>query len=129
MSNDVEDRHKLPEEDLEADVKDYLRDKERIRQMLGKVGGVPQKKHRIVNNIFIILVAISFILGLVFGEGENLFLDIAILLVSLKLIYVVVQNMKVNHFQFWMLTTLEWRLNEITKDINKMRKSLDRDDK
>jgi hypothetical protein len=128
MSEEQDVHHDLKDSELESDIKNYLRDKERIRQILGRVGGVPKKKQRIVNVAFIALVSVAFVLGLVVGDRENIFLDIAILLVSLKLIYVVGQNIKVNHFQFWMLTTLEWRLNEMTQDLKDIRKKIDAQD-
>lgn len=107
--------------ELETEIDDYLNDKERIRKILGRVGGVPQKKEKIVNYIFIFLVGLSFVIALIVEDPRNMFLEIALLLVSLKLIYVVNQNTKINHFQFWMLSTLEWRLNEMAKDLKKLR--------
>jgi len=38
----------------------------------------------------------------------------------LKLVFVLAQNAKVNHFQFWMLSTMEWRLNEMAKNLDKL---------
>lgn len=114
----------IDQSDLDSDIEDYLRDKERIRKILGKVGGMPQKKERIINYAFFVLVAVSFTIGICVGDRQNVFLDVAILLVSMKLIYVVGQTMKINHFQFWMLSTLEWRLNEMGKDLRALEKKL-----
>lgn len=114
--------HELNEEILESEINDYQRDKERIRKILGKAGGVPQKRDRLVNYIFLFLVALAFAVALVVEGPKNIFGEIAILLVSLKLIYLVEQNARVNHFEFWMLSTLEWRLNEMSKTLDGLKK-------
>lgn len=107
--------------ELEEEIDQYLNEKERIREILGRIGGVPRKKERIINVVFLILVALSFGMALIIQDPRNLPLETAILLVSVKLIYVVTQNARLNHSQFWMLSSIEWRLNEITKDIRKLK--------
>ena len=44
--------------------------------------------------------------------------------VSLKLAFFLHQSAKVNHFQFWMLSSIEWRLNDLAKKVNAMEKSM-----
>ena len=105
------------ESELETEIDPYLKEKERIRTILGRVGGVPRKRTRIVNTVFLVLVAVCFLTAMFVQDPRNIPLEVAILLVSLKLIFVLGQNARVNHFQFWMLSTIEWRLNEISKDV------------
>jgi archaellum component FlaC len=31
--------------------------------------------------------------------------------------------MKINHFKFWMLSSIEWRLNEINKQVKELKQS------
>ena len=47
-------------------------------------------------------------------------IELGILLVSLKLIYFLESYMKLNHFQFWILSSLEWRLDKIEKKLKEM---------
>ncbi len=112
------------EAQLEEEVKNYLQEKERVRRVLGRVGGNPGKKERIMNILFLIIVAAVFIVGLIFPEQHILTLEVAILLVSLKLALILRQNAKMNHFQFWMLSTIEWRIGELAKDLSKLKKDV-----
>lgn len=112
-------------EQLKREVEDYLREKERIRKILGKVGGVPSKKEKILNVLFLCLVASVFGVGLFVQDPRILPLEIAILLVSIKLAYVLQQNARMSHFQFWMLSTIEWRINQLTKNMNQLLKNKD----
>jgi len=103
----------LHERELESEVKAYLHDKERVRKILGRVGGLPGPKQRVLNIAFITLLAASFAWALMVQEPRELPLDLALLLISLKLMLILHQNARMNHFQFWMLSSLETRLNEL----------------
>ena len=48
---------------------------------------------------------------------EMFSLEIAILLVSVKIIWMIHIQTKVEHFQFWILNSIEFRLNDIAKRI------------
>jgi len=43
---------------------------------------------------------------------------------SLKIIYLIHCQVKVNHFKFWILSSIEWRLNEMKKQITNLRKEI-----
>ena len=107
-------------QELELEINEYLEEKDRIRKILGRIGGTPTKKEKVVNIVFLILVGLSFGVAMIVQDPRNLPLEVAILLVSLKLIFVVTQNSRLNHTQFWMLSTIEWRLNEIAKRLSKI---------
>jgi hypothetical protein len=71
-------------------------------------------------------VLIVFILGGIFHTIPiTLSLEIGVLLVSLKVAYMINSQEKVNHFQFWILTSLEFRLNEVSKNLKKLEKKLE----
>lgn len=112
------------EEQLLDEVQAYLKEKERVRSILGSVGGNPGKKEKVLNILFLIVVALVFIVGLIFPEHHILTLEVAILLVSLKLALILTQNAKMSHFQFWMLSTIEWRLSELSQSMNKLKKDV-----
>ena len=110
---------------MEADIAEYMKEKERIRDILGRLGGVPGRTEKVLNTVFFLLVAISFIAAVFLQEAKDIPVDIAVLLISLKLILLLRQNAKVNHFQFWMLSTIEWRVNEIAAELKKANRSGD----
>lgn len=111
------------EHELREEIDQYLKEKEEIRRIVGKIGGKCTRFEKIINEVFLFLVLITFILPFfVDFISANIAIEIAILLVSLKLFYFLYQSAKVNHFQFWMLSSIEWRLNELSKKINEIEK-------
>jgi hypothetical protein len=112
------------EAQLQEEVQDYLKEKERVRRVLGSVGGNPGRKEKMMNILFLVLVATVFIVGLFIQDPRILPLEVAILLVSLKLAMILTQNAKMSHFQFWMLSTIEWRLTKLTQDMAQLKKDV-----
>jgi hypothetical protein len=47
-------------------------------------------------------------------------LELGVLLVSVKIIWMIHKQAKVEHFQFWILNSIEFRLNEITKSVRRL---------
>ena len=113
------------EEELKHDIEQYLKEKEHIRKIVGKIGGTSTRVEKLINEMFLILVIAAFALPFIFDKiSAEISIEIAILLVSLKLFYFLYQSAKVSHFQFWMLSSIEWRLNEIAKKINDVEKKM-----
>jgi hypothetical protein len=112
------------EAQLQDEVQEYLKEKERVRKILGRVGGNPGKKEKVMNILFLGTVALVFVVGLIFPEYQTLTLEVAILLVSLKLALILTQNNKMSHFQFWMLSTIEWRLSQVSQDMIRLKKDV-----
>ena len=113
------------EDELKADIDQYLKEKEHIRKIVGKIGGTSTRVEKLINEVFLFLVLAVFVLPFVFdGITPEISIEIAILLVSLKLFYFLYQSAKVSHFQFWMLSSIEWRLNEIAKKVNDLEKKM-----
>lgn len=104
---------------LDIDIDEYLKEKDRIRGILGRIGGVPRTPGIVLNVSLAILVAACFVVALIVQEPSFLPFEIAVLLISIKLIYVLRQNAKAIHFQFWMLSTIEWRLNDLAKRLKR----------
>jgi hypothetical protein len=52
-----------------------------------------------------------------------LMVELAAATISAKIIYLMHCQMRVNHFKVWVLSSIEWRLNELLK-IVKEKKSL-----
>jgi hypothetical protein len=50
--------------------------------------------------------------------------ELAVLLVSIKIIWMIHKGTKVEHFQFWVLNSIEFRLNDVSKHIREIEKKL-----
>jgi hypothetical protein len=122
-TKNIEESH--IEEELKKDIEQYLSEKEHIRKIVGKIGGQSTRFEKLINEVFLFLVLAAFALPFVFEEiSAEISIEIAILLVSLKLFYFLYQSAKVSHFQFWMLSSIEWRLNEMAKKVNAIEKKM-----
>ena len=120
-------------ESLEKELNAFREEKEKIRGIIGQIGGTKSKRwDRIFNISFII-----FLLVLIAIDVTRHFialpwmpslvsLEIGVLLVSMKIIWMIHKQAKVEHFQFWILNSIEFRLNEISKQVNDIRKDKDK---
>jgi hypothetical protein len=109
--------------DLKQELKNFQQEKERVRNIVGKIGGVPQFNTKLINIIFIIVILISIVVSVLSGEKWRLLMiELATVTLSVKIIYLIHCQMRVNHFKLWMLSSIEWRLNEIMKLIRQQEK-------
>jgi len=105
-------------EDLKNELENFQAEKERVRAIIGKIGGVPTFHTRLINSIFIIVLVGSVVISFIGGEKiRSLMIETAVIALSVKIIYMVHCQMKVNHFKLWMLSSIEWRLNEIMRHV------------
>jgi len=49
-------------------------------------------------------------------------IEVATVTLSIKIIYLIHSQMRVAHFVFWILSSLEWRINEIMRQLREIRK-------
>ncbi len=132
------EKHKQEIKALREELEDYRKEKEQIRQVIGAIGGSGSgKREKILNFIFVFLLCVIFSSDLLrhFGKFEipyvtsMLSLEIGVLLVSVKIIWMIHKQTKVEHFQFWILNSIEFRLNAISKELRKIeKKNLDKKD-
>ncbi|MFQ5952869.1 MAG: hypothetical protein ACE5JK_05645 [Candidatus Omnitrophota bacterium] len=71
----MEESFRQKEKGLEDEIKDFETERENVRKIIGRIGGVPTPKARLVN---------------------------------------------LNHFQFWILSSLEWRLDQVDKRLKQL---------
>jgi len=116
---------------LRQELEDYRKEKEQIRQVIGSIGGAGyNKREKILNFIFVFLLCTIFTSDLLRHFGgfkipyvtSMLSLEIGVLLVSVKIIWMIHKQTKVEHFQFWILNSIEFRLNAISKKLTNMKK-------
>ena len=119
---------------LKEELDQFKKEKEKIRQLMGQIGGKDaEKQDRWVNRIFILaisLLATNDFLHHIFGIHTpipSLFsLEIAVLLVSIKIIWMMHKSTKVEHFQFWILNSIEYRLNDVAKQLRHLEKTVEK---
>jgi hypothetical protein len=117
---------KEKERELESEIRSFEKERENIRRIIGKIGGVPTQKGRIINIVFIIMVLSVFTMSIIWGGRIRFFMiEVGILLLSIKLIYFLESHIRLNHFQFWILSSLEWRLDKIDKTLKKLEKQIE----
>ncbi len=110
-------------EDLKRELEHFQQEKERVRAIVGKIGGVPQFRTNLINAIFVIVIVISVVISVIAGDKWRLWMiELTTITLSVKIIYLIHCEMKVNHFKFWILSSLEWRINEIIVLIKKLSK-------
>lgn len=115
------------EEQLREELEEFQKEKERIRTIVGELGGTHSKQNKIVNTFLIVIIVALLILGEVFNKlTTSLALQTAILVGIIKLIWMFYESQRAEHFQFWILNSLEFRINEMYKKIKKMEKTIDK---
>lgn len=109
------------------EINNFYHERERIRDAIGKIGGLQYSKaDTIVNILFIILVVGFFSIEVVFRPLPAVVsIEIGVFLVSIKIIWMIHANQKFNHFVFWVLNSLEFRINSNTRMLEDLEKKLD----
>lgn len=119
---------------LKAELDQFKKEKEKIRQLMGQIGGKgAEKKDRILNWVFIsaiVMIALNDCLHHVCHISTPISSDfsigLAILLVSIKIIWMMHKATKVEHFQFWILNSIEYRLNDVAKQLRHLEQTINK---
>lgn len=111
------------EEEMIREIEEYNKEKDKIRMMLGKIGGQSfSKMEIIVNAIFLTIIITLFILEMsTHFLPPFISLEISVLLVSIKIVILMHNQYKTNHFQFWVLNSIEFKINTIHTDLRKLK--------
>ena len=122
-------------EALRKELEHYKAEKEKIRTVVGQIGGAT-KRHRntMINIFFLAIVMLAFFLDLLRHLLKwnlpylppTLILEIAVLLVSLKIIWMMHNQAKVYHFQFWILNSIEFQLNMLSRRLSGLNEHVER---
>lgn len=116
-------------EELESELKAYQEERERIKQLMGQIGSSSDiKRDKVVNWVFIVLIILllTFDIARHFLHWDNIPLpplfsiEIGVLLVSIKIIWMINRQSKVDHFQFWILNSIEFRINNLSRQLNEV---------
>ena len=109
--------------DLKKELEHFEHEKERIRAIVEKIGGVPKFRTRLINVLFITVIIVAGVISVFSGEKVRLLMiELTTIMLSVKIIYMIHYQMRVNHFKFWILSAIEWRINEMMVRIKKIEK-------
>jgi hypothetical protein len=109
-------------DDLKKELEHFQQEKERVRAIIGQIGGMPKFRTKLVNTLFIVVIAVSVVISIIAGEKLRLLMvEVATVTLSLKIIYLIHCQMRINHFKFWILSSIEWRLTEMRKEIKQLK--------
>jgi len=131
--NAMQDTPDITEQETAAlaeELRHFKAEKEKIRKLVGQVGGARSAKaERVLTIVFIVIMIALFVLDVmrhvlkIRTPLPPLFsLEIGILLVSIKIIWMIRKQSKVEHFQFWILNSIEFRLNDLGRQIRELAK-------
>ena len=119
INNNIEDEIS----DLKAELEHFEQEKERVRAIIGNIGGVPKFRTKIINIIFIIIIIAAGIVSIINEDLRLLMVELTTIMLSVKIIYMIHVQMRVNHFKFWILSSIEWRINEMMTKLKQIEKS------
>ena len=121
-------RKSIRVEDLtREEMEEFIREKEEIRQIVGQIGGKPTKTSRFFTVAMIIFIILTLVAApLLPSRWELPAVELGIVLLSLKIFFFLQNEAKVTHFQFWMLSSLEWRLNNMARRLDQIEDHMER---
>lgn len=115
---------------LREEFNEFLKDKEEIREIIGRIGGSNNSQNKIISALFSAIVLVLLVTGIFLGEiSLTTTLLLIAILAAFKIIWMMQQSSKSMHFQFWILNSLEIRINEIDKRQKKIERLLEEKNK
>ncbi len=113
-------------EEILKEINEYNKERDQIKMMLGKIGGTAYSSvDMIINILFLSIILFLFILELTtHWLPSYISLEVSVLLVSIKIVWMIHSQYKFNHFQFWILNSIEYRMNTVAGKIKRIEKEL-----
>jgi len=114
--------------ELKKEIEEFNKEKEDLKLILGKIGGKEySNRDNIINILFLIIILTLFITEITTHFLPTyISLEVSVLLVSIKIVWMIHAQHKYNHFQFWILNSIEFRVNDLTKRLKKIEKYLEK---
>jgi ABC-type multidrug transport system fused ATPase/permease subunit len=120
----MEDKHNNSKDeisDLKQALENFEQEKERVRAIIGSIGGVPKFSTKLMNVLFIAIIIAAGAVSIFSDEKLRLLMiELTTVMLSLKIIYMIHIQTRVNHFKFWILSAIEWRINEMMVQIKQL---------
>lgn len=118
------------EAELIKELEEFNREKSRVRNVIGSIGGKSYNRiDTTINVFFLCIIAALFVLEMT-TKLLPIFIsiEIGILLVSVKIVWMIHSHNKFYHFQFWVLNSIEFRINDLVKKVKNIEDAVnDRD--
>ncbi|MFH1940852.1 MAG: hypothetical protein ABIL68_02015 [bacterium] len=119
----MKDMKDLSREELE----EFVHEKEKIRQIIGRIGGKPTRMSKVITVLMIVFILATLVAAPLLPQNIELpAVELGIVLLSLKIFFFLQNEAKVTHFQFWMLSSLEWRMNDMAKRLTRMDENIEK---
>ncbi len=120
------EKHEGPKDeigDLKQALENFEQEKERVRAIIGTIGGVPSFNEKLINIVFIVIIVVAVVITCMGGDKWRLLMiELTTVMLSVKIIYMIHVQMRVNHFKFWILSAIEWRINEMMVQIKQLKR-------
>jgi len=128
MKNDPTPQTEL-EKELAHELEEFKKEKEKMKKILGNLGGaVITRKEKLINLSFLVVVLVFFTLEITTHFlPPFVSLEIGLLFLSVKIIWMMNNAHKVSHFQFWILNSIEYKVNQIDKKVRELEKKIGKD--
>lgn len=115
---------------LKEEFQEYQKEKHSISEVIRKAEGRSNSQHKIIGLIFAVLILAILVAGFILHRLTLMqTLEIATLLAVLKVIWMFYDLQKSTHFEFWLLNSLEFRLNELDKRLKRIERLLQSEEK
>ena len=119
-------------EELAEELRQFQEEKEKIRTIIGQIGGASSaKRQKLVAVIFVFALLVLFVLDVarhllkIPVPLPPLFsIEIGILLVSIKIIMMIQKQSRVEHFEFWILNSIEFRVDQMSNRLRSVENHL-----
>jgi hypothetical protein len=117
------------EKELQAEIAEFNKERDRIRHMIGQIGGARySKRDNAINFAFLALIVAMFMIEVATQWLPAYFsIEVSLLLVSIKIVWMIHGQQKYNHFVFWILNSIEFRINEDSRRLREIEKRMGRD--
>jgi hypothetical protein len=114
------------QEKLLEELEKFKKEKDRVKEIVGKIGGKDNIQNKRVNMLLIgMIAALLFAGGVLRKIPLNVTMYCAMMLGIVKIIWLLYEMSRANHFQYWILSTIEIRINEISGRIKRIEKSIE----
>ncbi|NIZ46342.1 hypothetical protein PVA44_06435 [Entomospira nematocerorum] len=113
-------------EHYHEEIQEYKAEQDQVKSMMGAIGGShADRKEKLVSILLILILILTFSLGYIIpGFSKFLAIELGILLVSIKVMIVMHQQQKMQHFQFWILNSIEWKITRLEKQHVELKKMI-----
>ena len=115
------------EKELLTEIEEFNKERDRIRMMVGRIGGARYSKiDNIFNVVFLSLILFFFVMEIFTNWLPTyISLEISVLLVSIKIVWMIHSQQKYQHFVFWILNSIEFRENEMARHFRYIERRMD----